>query len=421
MFSGRHNSLRILVVSQYFWPENFHINDVAVSLKDSGHQITVLTGKPNYPSGRFYEGYGIFRKPRETHKGMEVIRAPLFPRGHAGAFRLVMNYFSFALAASLTGIFSCRDKYDIIFVYAPSPVTVALPALVLRQLRGVPIMLWVQDLWPESVSAAGGIRSAWQLRLVEWMVKHIYKRSDLILVQSEAFRPSIEGLGVNGRRIAYLPNSAEALYKPIFLPDDAEERTLVPSGFRIMYAGNIGVAQSFETILAVAERLKSYPDIHWVILGEGRAAPWVRKQVAERGLAGCVHLLGRYPKEAMPRYFSLADAMLVTLKDELIFGLTIPGRVQSYLACGRPIIAGLNGEGARVINEAGAGLTAAAEDADALTDVVLKMYKMHRSEREAMGARGRKYFLAHFESSMLMARLERMMKEMVEENNACAS
>ncbi len=413
--------MRILVVTQYFWPENFRINDLAVGLQQKGHKVTVLTGKPNYPSGRFYDGYGFFSRSRETHEGMEVIRAPLLPRGRAGGFRLALNYLSFAFAAALSAAFSCRDKYDVIFVYAPSPITVALPAIVLRWIRGAPIMLWVQDLWPESVSAAAGIRSVWILRPIERMVKFIYGRSDRILVQSEAFRPSIQGLGVNGERITYLPNSAESLYKPVVLPQDAEERALVPPGFRIMYAGNIGAAQSFETILAAAERLKSYPDIHWVVLGDGRAAPWVRAQIAERGLAGCVHLLGRYPMEAMPRYFSLADVMLVTLRDEPIFELTIPGRVQSYLACGRPILAGLNGEGARVVREAGAGLTAAAENADALADAALMMYKKPKHERDAMGTRGREYFLAHFESGMLMDRLERLMNEVVEEKNACVS
>ena len=413
--------MRVLIVSQYFWPEIFPINGIAVGLKDRGHQITVLTGKPNYPSGRFYEGYGFFTKSREIHKDMTVVRAPLFPRGQAGGFRLVMNYFSFAFAASLSAIVSCRDKYDVIFVYAPSPITVALPALVLRRFRGVPIMLWVQDLWPESVSAIGAVRSALPLRLIERMVKFIYKRSDRILVQSEAFRPSIEGLGVSGERITYLPNSAEALYKPVILPQDAEERALVPSGFCIMYAGNIGAAQSFETILAAAERLKSYPDIHWVVLGDGRVAPWVRAQIAERGLAGCVHLLGRYPMEAMPRYFALADAMLVTLKDEPILGLTIPARVQSYLACGRPIVAGINGEGARIINEAGAGLTVAAEDSEALAGAILNMYKTPKPEREAMGARGREYFLANYKSTLLLDRLERLITELVEEKKVCAS
>ena len=179
--------MRVLIVSQYFWPEIFPINGIAVGLKDRGHQITVLTGKPNYPSGRFYEGYGFFTKSREIHKDMTVVRAPLFPRGQAGGFRLVMNYFSFAFAASLSAIVSCRDKYDVIFVYAPSPITVALPALVLRRFRGVPIMLWVQDLWPESVSAIGAVRSALPLRLIERMVKFIYKRSDRIPVQSRHF------------------------------------------------------------------------------------------------------------------------------------------------------------------------------------------------------------------------------------------
>lgn len=413
--------MRVLIVTQYFWPENFRINDLAEGLQQRGHKVTVLTGKPNYPSGRFYDGYGFFSKRRETYEGMEVIRAPLLPRGRAGGFRLVLNYFSFAFAAALSAAFSCRDKYDVIFVYAPSPITVALPAIVLKWIRGVPIMLWVQDLWPESVSATGGIRSAWILRLIERMVKFIYRGTDRILVQSEAFRPLIERLGVSMERITYFPNSAEELYRPVTLPPDAAERALVPAGFCVMYAGNIGAAQSFETILSAAERLRLYPDIHWVVLGDGRMASWVRAQIVERGLSGTVLMLGRHPLESMPRFFSLADAMLVTLKNEPILELTIPGRVQSYLACGKPIIAGINGEGARVVKEAGAGLTAAAEDANGLAEAVLQMYKMPKPLRVAMGMQGRDYFLRHFERTLLLGRLEGWMKELAEERTACVS
>ncbi|OGT31549.1 MAG: glycosyltransferase WbuB [Gammaproteobacteria bacterium RBG_16_51_14] len=398
--------MKVLIVTQYFWPENFRINDLATGMKDRGHEITVLTGKPNYPSGRFYGGYGFFSKRREMHEGMKVIRAPLLPRGRAGGFRLALNYFSFAFAAALSAAFSCRDKYDVIFVYAPSPITVALPAIVLKWICGVPIMLWVQDLWPESVSATGGIRSAWILRLIERMVKFIYRGTDRILVQSEAFRPLIERLGVSLERITYFPNSAEELYRPVTLPSDAVERTLVPAGFCVMYAGNIGSAQSFETILSAAERLRLYPDIRWVVLGDGRMASWVRAQVTERGLSGTVHMLGRHPLESMPRFFSLADAMLVTLKNEPILELTIPGRVQSYLACGKPIIAGINGEGARIVREAAAGLTPSAENPEELANAVLEMYRMSGAEREAMGARGRQYFEIHFERNVLLERLD---------------
>lgn len=398
--------MNILIVTQYFWPEDFRINDLALGLKDKGHQITVLTGQPNYPGGSFFSGYGFFRKWREHYEGIEVVRVPLIPRGKGGGLRLALNYLSFVFFASLLSPFRCRGKYDVIFVYEPSPVTVGLPALLLKKLKRAPVAFWVQDLWPESLSATGAVKSAWILKLVERLVKFIYRGCDLILVQSKAFYDPIQKLGVEMARIEYFPNSAEALYKPVTLTNDAPERAAMPDGFRVMFAGNIGVAQDFETILAAAEKLKAYPDIHWVVLGDGRMAPWVKEQITQRGLSDTVHLLGRHPVEAMPRYFALADAMLVTLKREPIFALTIPAKVQSYLACGKPIVAALDGEGASVVTEARAGLTAPAESPDALAAAILEMYRMSESDRQAMGERGLQYFETHFERNMLLARLD---------------
>jgi glycosyltransferase involved in cell wall biosynthesis len=195
----------------------------------------------------------------------------------------------------------------------------------------------------------------------------------------------------------------------------------MPAGFRIMFAGNIGAAQDFATILGAAEKLGNYADIHWIILGDGRMRPWVENEVRQRGLTETVHLLGRHPAEAMPRYFSLADVLLVTLKKEPIFSLTIPSKVQSYLACAKPVIAGLDGEGARVIEEAGTGIACPAEDPEALSAAVLTMYSMSEAERGAMGLRGRAYFEKHFERTMLLDRLERWMKEVQEGLRQCAS
>lgn len=399
--------MKILIVSQYFWPEDFRINDLALGLKDKGHKITVLTGLPNYPSGSFFPGYGFFRKLRENYEGIEVVRVPLIPRGKGSGVRLALNYFSFVFFACLLSPFCCRRKYDVIFVYEPSPITVGLPALLLKKLKQAPIVFWVQDLWPESLSATGAVKSAWILRLVEGLVKYIYQGCDLILVQSKAFYAPIEKLGVDKARIQYFPNSAEALYKPVVLEHDAAEIAAMPNGFRVMFAGNIGAAQDFGTILGAAEKLKSYPDIHWLILGDGRMLPWVKDQIAKRGLGGTFHLLGRHPVEAMPRYFALADAMLVTLKKEPIFSLTIPAKVQSYLACGKPLIAALDGEGARIVQEAGAGLTPAAENSEDLANSVLEMYRMSPAERLAMGELGKQYFELNFERSILFDRLDK--------------
>ncbi len=405
--------MRILIISQYFWPESFRINDLAQGLRDGGHRVTVLTGKPNYPGGKFFAGYGFFKKAREDYQGIEVIRVPLVPRGSASGFRLVLNYLSFAAFASLLAPIRCRGNFDVIFVFEPSPITVGLPALLLKKLTKAPIAFWVQDLWPESLSATGAISSAWILKRVEGLVRYIYRGCDLILVQSEAFCSAIENLGMSRKCIRYFPNSAEALYKPIARREDLVGSAGVPRGFRVMFAGNIGVAQDFGTILDAAEKLKPYTDIHWLIVGDGRMLPWVKEQAEKRGVVGTFHFLGRQPMESMPHYFSAADVMLATLKKEPIFSLTIPAKVQSYLACGKPLIAALEGEGARIVREAGAGLTPSAENSEELAGAILEMYRMGDAERQAMGERGRKYFEAHFERHMLLERLEGWFSELI--------
>lgn len=412
--------MKILIVSQYFWPEDFRINDLALGLRERGHEVAVFTGKPNYPGGRLFPGYGFFGRTVEDYQGVRVMRVPLVPRGDGGALRLALNYLSFALFASLLAPFRCAGSYDLILVYEPSPVTVGLPALVLKRVKRAPVLFWVQDLWPETLSAIGAVRSRWLLGLVDRLVRFIYRRCELILAQSQAFMPCLQAQGVPKSRIRYYPNSAEALYQPVAVEPDAPERGLLPQGFRVMFAGNLGAAQDFDTILGAAEKLKGEKEVQWVIVGDGRLLSWVEREIERRGLAGTVRLLGRHPVQSMPRFFALADAMLVTLKDDPVFALTVPSKVQSYLACGRPVVAALDGEGARVIAEAGAGVAVKAGDAAALADAVLKLYRMPAPEREAMGGRGRDYFERHFERSMLISRLEQWGRELATEGR-CAS
>lgn len=400
--------MRILIVTQYFWPENFRINDLALGLRERGHEVTVYTGKPNYPEGRFFPGYRFFGRSSEDYHGVRVVRVPLLPRGRGGRVGLVANYLSFAALGSLLAPFRGGGPCDIIFVYEPSPITVGLPALVLKWIKRAPVLFWVQDLWPESLSATGAVRSPWILRAVDKLAQFIYRHCDLVLVQSEAFTPYLQAQGVPEHKIRYYPNSAEALYRPV-AAGLQDERQLLPQGFRVMFAGNIGAAQDFETIIGAAERLRDTSDIHWTIVGDGRLYDWVDREIERRGLRGTMHLIGRHPVESMPHFFALADVMLVTLKDEPVFARTTPAKIQSYLACGRPIVGALNGEGARIIGVSGAGIAVGAGDADGLARAVLKLYRMPDADRRAMGERGHRYFEAHFKRERLLDRLESWM------------
>ena len=404
--------MHILIVSQYFWPENFRINDLALGLLERGHQVTVLTGVPNYPDGSFFDGYGYFNKQQDYH-GVKVVRVPLIPRGNGGGLQLALNYLSFAVTASVFGPLLCKGKFDQIYVFEPSPITVGIPALILKKLKSAPVLFWVQDLWPESLSATGAVKSKAVLALVAHLVKFIYQRCDRILIQAKSFSNSVQQYGGEKTKIVYFPNSAESLFTMpsttfVSIPP-------LPEGFKVMFAGNIGAAQDFETIICAAEKLHSHKDIHWVIVGDGRMRAWSEAEVKKRGLSNNVHFLGRYPLEAMPSFFSHADALLVTLKKEPIFALTIPSKIQSYLACGRPVIAALDGEGANVIEEAGAGFTCPGGTPDVLAQTVLKMYKTSKHEREKMGENGREYYKTNFDRDMLIDKLEGWMKKLVED------
>jgi glycosyltransferase involved in cell wall biosynthesis len=403
--------MKILIISQYFWPENFPINDLARGLRQRGYDITVLTGMPNYPEGRFYAGYRAFPIRRDNYEGIKIVRVPMVPKGSGNAIRMLLYYWSLALVACLLVPVFFRKKADLVFVYQPSPITVGLPALLLKAMEHTPVWIWVQDLWPETLAGTGMVRSPLVLRLTDRLVRFIYSKCDRVLVQSQAFAPRIVNKGVARERIRFFPNSAQELYKPTLVDPGAAERSLLPEGFRVLFAGNIGRAQDIPTILSAAEKLKKEKDIHWVILGDGPMRSWAEERIRSRGLEKTVHLLGRYPEQMMPRFFSLADVLLVTLKKDPVFAITIPSKVQSYLACGRPILAALDGEGARVIDESGGGVAVPAGDAKALAGAVLKMYGMPKSDLESIGRLSRAYSETHFERNTLLDRLDRWMKE----------
>lgn len=398
--------MRVLIVTQYFWPEDFRINDLAAELARRGHEVVVLTGLPNYPDGRVYDEFVADERRYRNFRGVRVVRVPLIARGKGG-IRLIANYLSFAFNACLIGPWKLRgEKFDSIFAYEPSPITVGIPAALMRALKAAPMTLWVLDLWPETLRAIGAVRSPFILGCVGWLVSRIYDRCDLILAQSKSFVPQIEARCTRRtRRIEYFPSWAESIFDT---QSDSHADELPPKNgkFDVMFAGNIGDAQDFPAILAAAERLRDRPGIRWLIVGDGRAARWVAGEISRRRLQDAVLMLGRHPIERMPAFYTRADALLVTLKNEPIFAMTIPGKLQSYLVAGVPIIGMLNGEGARAIEAAGAGFACAAGDEEALARAVLAMSMMPPAERLSFGARGREYGHREFGREALIGQLE---------------
>ena len=402
--------MNILIVSQYFWPENFRINDLTQELVQRGHTVTVLTGIPNYPSGHVFEAYRDNPGDYAHYQGARVLRVPMLVRA-SGGFRLLMNYLSFAVGAAMAGPWKLRGvATDVIFVFEPSPVTVGLPAILLGKIKRAPVVFWALDLWPETLAAIGVVRSPHVLGWVGRMVRFIYNRCALVLGQSKGFLESIARYCEDKRKIRYFPSWAEDL----FAEGGAEPAQEVPVRkdiFNVVFAGNIGEAQDMPAVLDAAERLKDNEGIRWLIVGDGRKSNWVRDEVMRRGLERKFLLLGRFPVERMPSFYAHADSLLVSLKRDPVFSMTIPGKVQSYLMSGVPLIGMLDGEGASVIREANAGLTSAAGDGVGLAEAILKMAAMSRQERSQLGASGRAFAQREFGRGLLMDRLEDLLEE----------
>jgi glycosyltransferase involved in cell wall biosynthesis len=405
--------MRLLVWTQYFWPETFRINDVVAALVRRGLAVTVLTGKPNYPDGEFFPGYHASGTKREAFAGARVVRIPMLARGMRSAVRLTFNYVSFILSGYLVAPLALRrDKFDAVLVYAPSPLLQAMPAVFTAFVKKAPLFVWVQDLWPEALLATGYVRNPLLLRLVERLIRHIYRRADVILIQSQAFRQPVERLTDDPGKIRFLPHAANA---PDFsVPPSHEALDLagrMKSTFAVAFAGNIGQAQSMETVVEAAALLRERDDITVFIIGSGSRLDWLKREIEGRRLRN-LQAVGRFVEQDMPTVLGAASALLVTLGDDPVGTSTIPSKLQTYLSMGRPVIASMNGEGARIVADAKAGLTCRAKDSEALAKAIAELATESPAVLEAYGANARHYFFEHFKVDRLTDELISYLKKM---------
>lgn len=393
---------KILICTNHFYPESFRCNDVAFEMVKKGFDVTVLTAIPDYPKGKYFEGYGIFRRRYEIVEGVKVYRSLIIPRGNGGGFRIMLNYLSYSVSSIFLSIWlGVFKRYDSILVHETSPVMIGVPAIIVKWFTKAKLLFWVLDLWPESLQAAGGINNKVILVFFEKLTKWIYKKSDKILISSKGFEKSITSKGDFENKIVYFPNWPDKVLRK------SEEYQLppLPEGFIIMFAGNMGEAQDFEHIMDAVYRLKENKEIHFVLVGDGRKRQWVEKYREEHGLGETLHWVGRHPIETMPKFFEKADVMLMTLKDVSIFSLTAPAKLQAYMSAGKPILAMMNGEGPRIIAEANCGYSVAASDSEGLAKMVLAMSKMSKNELSRMGQNGNKYQMEHFDLDKSMNHL----------------
>lgn len=414
--------MNLLLVSQYFWPETFIINALIKKLVTHGNSVVVLTGKPNYPLGEIFPGYKEMGVQAELFDGsIEVFRVPLKSRGHGGAKALFLNYFSFVWSGLRYFPKLVRGRqFDVILVFAISPITAAIPAIPLKWRKKAHLAIWILDLWPESLSATGFLKNRVALKLVGWLVKGIYFFADTLLIQSQAFRMPVMRYGKE-EKIVYYPNSIDtgmfdnAESQP--LPDELTH--ILETYFCVVFAGNIGKAQAVQTMVDACVRLRDLMDFKLVVVGSGSMSEWMQLQKESHGLEN-LFLAGRFPMNMMSDIYARAAGLLVTLKDEEIFSFTVPGKVQAYLAVGKPIIAALNGEGARIVDESKAGLTCRAEDSESLALRVRELHAMSPSERQEMGAKGRAYFLDHYDMEYQAKHLVEILESRISKASASA-
>lgn len=405
--------MRILLISQYFWPEFFIINDLVKCLVNQGHSIEVLTGKPNYPEGAIFKGYTRAKVSKDYFADtVPVHRIPIFPRKSAGITQLFFNYCSFIINGLLHFPRFVKNKdFDVILFFAPSPITSVIPAILLKKRLKKHLAVWVQDLWPESVSATGFIKNSLLMKGLNKLVKFIYTASDSILVPSQGFKKHILPYAAL-EKIIYYPNSFLDMQK------DKEDQiqpyllNILQTYQCLVFAGNLGKAQSLETIIAAAEKIKHLSQCKVILLGKGRMSEWIKEEILKKKLDNLI-LHEPVSVTVIPTVFSFAYGLLVSLKDKEIFSYTIPSKIQAYLASGKPILASLNGEGASIIQAADAGFVSAAEDAEMLAKNIQKLYSMPLSEKERLGKNGRAYFLKHFEMEAQSQRLIEILKERI--------
>jgi len=402
--------MRILIVSQYFWPESFIINELARKLAGAGHAVVVATGKPNYPSGKITSGYTKKGVQRENFAAdIEVIRIPLRPRGKANGFNLSLNYLSFVLSGLTRLPWVLRGRrFDVILVFCPSPITVAIPAILLRYIKRAHLALWVQDLWPEAVVATGFVRNRLLINALGSMVRFIYRAADTLLVQSDAFVAPISKY-VSKEKVFVLKNFAASSIEEMPAPLPASIEGLFVGRFSVVFAGNLGRAQSLRTIVDAARILQHHPEILIMVAGTGTDAEWLKQTIVREELTNIV-LTGRLDSSMMPALVALADCLLVTLRDDPALNATIPSKLQDYLKAGRPVIGALNGEGARLIELAGVGLTAHAEDGTGLAERILTLYEMPKAKRSKLAEAGRAYYDMHFDIDKLLDQLLRTLQ-----------
>lgn len=395
---------RVLLITQYFYPENFKSNDIAIELVKRGYKVDALVGIPNYPEGKYYKGYGFFKKRIETINGVRIYRAFQTPRGRkATGLGLSLNYLTYAFFASIWALFFAlfKKKYDSIIVHQTSPITQAYPAILIHKIRKSPIYMWVLDIWPDAMTSGGGIKNKRILSFMNKRVIGIYNSCHKILISSKRMSDSILSKGNYIDKLIYFPNWAEIIFEnPTY-----KEIQKLPNGYKIMLAGNLGKSQNFETIMKAVVLLKD-TEIKWIFIGDGSQKPWLQEFIEINNLKNSVYLIGKFPIEYIPSFYKNADALMFSLKNSFPhLKMVVPSRLQTYMSSGKPILALIEGGAAELIQEADCGLYVNSDDYKGFANLIKDYVLKNKEEFAQKGKNGKEFFDKHFRLEVCMNNL----------------
>ncbi|WP_062199852.1 glycosyltransferase family 4 protein [Massilibacterium senegalense] len=400
----------ILVISQYFYPEQFRINDICEEWVKRGYKVTVLTGIPNYPQGKFYKGHSFLKKRKEIYKGIEIIRIPIIPRGNS-SIMLALNYLSFVVSGFFFSFFTIL-KPDVVFIYEVSPMTQALPGVWLAKRRKIKCLLYVTDLWPENVEVVAGIKNQWVIGGIGRMVDYIYERCNLVLTSSKSFINSIESRGVQKEKLKFWPQYAEDFYKPVEVSKNDISEIPDDDYFNIIFAGNIGYAQGLDILPHVAQIINEAGlKVRFNIIGDGRAKEELISLAQVKKVSNNFNFIDRQPAEKIPFFMARGDAALICLSKNKVFEITIPAKLQSCLACKIPIIVSADGEVSDIILEAEAGVCSPAANVELLSKKIIELARLESEGLAKMAENGLFYYEKNFKKENLMDKVEKLICE----------
>ena len=411
------SNLRILIISQYFWPENFRVNELSEELNKLGHKVTILTGYPNYPTGKVFEEFKNNKSKFYKYKGAEIIRVPLLPRKN-NKFNLILNYISFLVTSIILGYFKMLGRnFDIIFTFQLSPVTVGITSSFFSFIKNCPNIFWVLDLWPDTLVALKVLKKEWQIKLFKILINWIYSNCDIVLAQSKSILKELKNYTSIKNNAYYFPSWGES--DLFFKNKRPAPEVKTKKVFTILFAGNIGEAQDFPNIIKAVKHLslQNINDFRILIVGSGSKKDWVIKEVKKLKIDKYFEFYKNYPLERMSSFFLHADALLVSLSNNKVFNMTIPGKVQFYLSSGIPIIGMICGEGAKVIKDSKAGYVCESGDYISLSKIISKISKQDKKILKAIGKNGREYAKKEFSKNSLIKKLNKILNEFSTKNN----